>query len=101
MKIDIFIAVHLVERNTAPNGYELLNAYSVGRHNTFDLVSLASEIQNADIALNNQSGKLTLILDQARTFFYYYYLIIGPSEPLYLFILSDSFFTITSESNIA
>lgn len=57
-------AVNLVERNTAPNGYKLLNPNYVGKHNAFDLISLAAEIQNADIALNNQSGKLTLILDQ-------------------------------------
>ncbi|XP_031624080.1 uncharacterized protein C1orf50 homolog [Contarinia nasturtii] len=58
--------VNLVERNTTPLGYELLNPNYVGKHNAFDLISLASEIQNADIAVNNQSGKLTLILDQIR-----------------------------------
>lgn len=56
--------MNLVERNTAPNGYQLLNPNYVGKHNAFDLVSLANEIQNADLALNNHSGKLTLILDQ-------------------------------------
>lgn len=59
-----FFAVNLVERNPAPNGYQLLNPNYVGKHNAFDLVSLAHEIQNADLALNNQSGKLSLILDQ-------------------------------------
>lgn len=56
--------MNLVERNSMPNGYELVNAHRVGSHNALDLVSLAEEIQNADLALNNQSGKLTLILDQ-------------------------------------
>lgn len=60
------IAVHLVERNPAPNGYELLNPNYVGKHNAFDLVALAAEIQNADVAVNNHSGKLSLILDQVR-----------------------------------
>lgn len=100
--------MNLVERNTAPNGYELLNAYSVGRHSTFDLVSLASEIQNADIALNNQSGKLTLILDQARTLFnIMYYLVFGSRELIsssfitIILTFLDSFLAITGESNIA
>lgn len=62
--------VQLVERNATPNGYELVNAGRVGRHNSLDLIALASEIQNADLAMTNQSGKLTLILDQvnSRTF---------------------------------
>lgn len=60
------ISVHLVERNVMPNGYQLLNANSVGRHNSLDLVSLAKEIQHADVALHNSSGKLTLILDQVN-----------------------------------
>lgn len=77
--------MHLVERNTAPNGYQLLNAYSVGRHSVFDLVSLATEIQNADIAMNNQSGKLTLILDQARTHFTITYFVFGILEPMNFF----------------
>lgn len=58
--------MNLVERNKIPNGYELLNSYAVGKHDAYDLVSLAKEIQNADIALNNHSGKLTLILDQVN-----------------------------------
>lgn len=56
----------MVERNATPNGYALVNPNYVGKHNAFDLVSLASEIQNADIALNQHSGKLTLILDQVN-----------------------------------
>lgn len=53
-----------MERNPAPSGCTLVNAYRVGQHEVTDLVTLASEIQNADVALNNQSGKITLILDQ-------------------------------------
>lgn len=62
----ILFAVNLVERNPAPNGYQLLNPNYVGKHNAFDLITLATEIQNADVALNNHSGKLSLILDQVR-----------------------------------
>lgn len=59
-------AVNLVERNESPDNYQLLNAYRVGRHSSLDIVALAQEIQNADIAMHNQSGKLGLILDQIR-----------------------------------
>lgn len=62
--IHVFVTVNLVERNTEPFGYQQICPQYVGKHNAFDLVSLAAEIQNADVALNNQSGKLTLILDQ-------------------------------------
>lgn len=62
----IWFAVNLVERNTAPNGYQLLNPNYVGKHDAFDLITLATEIQNADVAVNNHSGKLSLILDQVR-----------------------------------
>lgn len=44
----------------------MLNPYHVGRHSSLDIVALAQEIQNADIAMHNQSGKLGLILDQIR-----------------------------------
>ncbi|KAG4068066.1 hypothetical protein HA402_011399 [Bradysia odoriphaga] len=59
--------VALVERNTQPNGYKLLNAYNVGRHNENDIISLASQIQTADVSIRNAAtGKLTLILDQIK-----------------------------------
>lgn len=64
--------MNLVERNPAPNGYQLLNPNYVGKHNAFDLVSLASEIQNADFAVNNHSGKLSIILDQVSLICLYY-----------------------------
>lgn len=35
----------LVERNKAPRGLELVNAFRVGRHSPTDLVELAKEIQ--------------------------------------------------------
>lgn len=59
--------MNLVERNPAPNGYKLLNPNYVGKHDAYDLVTLAKEIQNADVAVNNHSGKLSLILDQVST----------------------------------
>lgn len=58
--------VNLVERNESPGNYQLLNPYHVGRHSSLDIVALAQEIQNADIAMHHQSGKLGLILDQIR-----------------------------------
>lgn len=58
--------MHLVERNSRPNDFELINAYRVGKHSPMDLVELAREIQNADIAFHSQSGKLALIVDQIR-----------------------------------
>lgn len=61
------MTANLVERNPAPSGCPLVNTHRVGQHDVMDLISLASEIQNADVALNNQSGKITLILDQVRS----------------------------------
>lgn len=59
--------VALVERNTQPNGYKLLNAYKVGRHNADDIISLAHQIQTADVSIRNTAtGKLTMILDQIK-----------------------------------
>lgn len=55
-----------MERNAAPSGCALVNAYRVGQHDAMDLVTLATEIQNADLAMHNQSGKISLILDQVR-----------------------------------
>lgn len=44
----------------------MLNPFHVGRHSSFDIVELAKEIKNADLALHNQGGKLTFIVDQIR-----------------------------------
>ena len=38
-------SVNLVERDTCPNGYQLVDADHVGKKNQFDLVELAGEIQ--------------------------------------------------------
>lgn len=38
----------------------------MGRHSSLDIVALAQEIQNADIGMHNQSGKLGLIIEQIR-----------------------------------
>lgn len=62
---DFFIPVHLVDRNEVPNGQQLLNSRSVGRHEPGDIIALAAEIQNASVAVRNTTtGKLSLILDQ-------------------------------------
>lgn len=61
-----FFTVRLVERNDTPNGYQLLNSQSVGRHDALDLVSLAQEIQNVDVAACSQTGKISLISEQVR-----------------------------------
>lgn len=61
-----WFAANLVEPNATPNGYALVNPDYVRKHSAFDLISLATEIQNADVALNQHSGKLSLILDQVK-----------------------------------
>lgn len=91
--------VNLVERNATPNGYELVNPNYVGKHNAFDLVTLATEIQNADIALNQHSGKLTLILDQVKQRFCTSQSMMIQNIKYMIFIFIDSFFAITSPSN--
>jgi len=59
--------VALVERNKEPSGYKLLNAYNVGRHEADDIISLAHQIQTADVSIRNAAtGKLTMILDQIK-----------------------------------
>lgn len=67
MVIKSEILVALVERNAQPNGYKLLNAYNVGRHDAEDIISLAHQIQTADVSIRNSAtGKLTMILDQIK-----------------------------------
>lgn len=67
VKWNVFETVALVERNTQPNGYKLLNAYNVGRHDANDIISLAHQIQTADVSIRNgATGKLTMILDQIK-----------------------------------
>ena len=60
------IAAQLVERNLQPNGVELLDPRRVSKHNQMDIISLASQIQQADKQLKSGTcQKLCLILDQA------------------------------------
>lgn len=91
--------VNLVERNAAPNGYQLLNTRSVGRHDASDIIALAAEIQNADASLRNTStGKLSLILDQVMT---PEGLRLGtlPLKYLFVFFSTDSIPSIASAEN--
>ena len=46
--------VNFVERNPAPNGYELVDPYQSGKKTQFDLVELAANIQKADQARLNK-----------------------------------------------
>ena len=45
---DPYANVNLVERNPAPNGFELVDPHRSGKKNQFDLVELAARIQTAD-----------------------------------------------------
>jgi hypothetical protein len=45
---DPFANVKLVDRETCPNGYQLVDPKKSGKTNQFDLVELASQIQTAD-----------------------------------------------------
>lgn len=55
--------MNLVERN----GQQLVNSFRTGRHESGDIVALASQIKEADVAIRNTAcSKLTLILDQIR-----------------------------------
>ncbi|XP_055838529.1 uncharacterized protein C1orf50 homolog isoform X1 [Episyrphus balteatus] len=57
----------LVERNPMPNGVGLLDPSRVSMHDANDIISLATQIQQADQHLqSNACGKLTLILDQIK-----------------------------------
>ena len=63
----IFFAVNLVERETSPNGFQLVNPQESGKHNQFDLVELASVIQTADKFTRATAGsKLSVIAEQVR-----------------------------------
>ena len=45
---DPYANVKLVDRETCPNGYQLVDPKKSGKTNQFDLVELASQIQTAD-----------------------------------------------------
>lgn len=58
------LAVTLVERT---GGQQFVNSFRTGRHESEDIVALASQIKEADVAVRNTaSNKLTLILEQIR-----------------------------------
>ncbi|KAF4525347.1 hypothetical protein B566_EDAN007829 [Ephemera danica] len=57
----------LVECNSAPGGLQLVNPKAVSRRSPGDLVSLAQEIQKADVVVHaSATAKLELILAQVR-----------------------------------
>merc|ERR1712158_330613 len=59
--------VKLVERNTCPNGFQLVDPAKSGKKNQFDLVELAANIQTADQFTRATAGsKLTVIAEQVR-----------------------------------
>merc|ERR1712238_533339 len=60
--------VNLVERNTAPGGYQLVCPEESGKiRSQFDLVELAGEIQTADKFTRATAGsKLSVIAEQVR-----------------------------------
>merc|ERR1711863_175303 len=60
-------SVNLVERNTCPNGFQLVDPDKSGKTNQFDLVELASQIQTADKFTRATAGsKLQVIAEQVR-----------------------------------
>lgn len=56
-----------MERNPTPLGVNIVNLKKISKHQSGDIISLATQIQNADEAIkNNASTKLTLILEQIQ-----------------------------------
>ena len=61
--------VNLVERDTCPNGYQLVDPDKSGKKNQFDLVELAAQVQQADQFTRATAGsKLTVIAEQVGQF---------------------------------
>merc|ERR1711994_1065732 len=59
--------VNRVERNTCPNGFQLVDPDKSGKKNQYDLVELASRIQTADQFTRATAGsKLQVIAEQVR-----------------------------------
>eukprot|EP00095_Tigriopus_kingsejongensis_P007419 maker-scaffold955_size76929-snap-gene-0.15 protein:Tk07419 transcript:maker-scaffold955_size76929-snap-gene-0.15-mRNA-1 annotation:"c1orf50 homolog" len=59
--------VNLVERNTCPNGFQLVDPDKSGKKTQFHLVELATEIQKADQFTRATAGsKLSVIAEQVR-----------------------------------
>ncbi|XP_071547018.1 uncharacterized protein C1orf50 homolog [Panulirus ornatus] len=58
---------NLVEMNTSPGGFELVNPHRTNKVDSMDLVELAMEIQKADTFVHaNVSNKLQVITEQVR-----------------------------------
>ncbi|XP_042207642.1 uncharacterized protein C1orf50 homolog isoform X2 [Homarus americanus] len=58
---------NLVEMDTSPGGFELVNPYRTNKVDSMDLVELAKEIQKADTFVHaNVSNKLQVITEQVR-----------------------------------
>jgi Protein of unknown function (DUF2452) len=63
----LMILVKFVERNAAPNGVAIVDPKRSGKRGADDLVTLAREIQHADVAIKNSAcSKLTIIAEQVR-----------------------------------
>merc|ERR1712029_624334 len=59
--------VNLVERDTCPDGFQLVNPQESGKKTQFDLVELAGAIQTADKFTRATPGsKLSVIAEQVR-----------------------------------
>lgn len=67
MRILFYFLVNLVERDPTPGGFQLVNPAESGKMNQFDLVELASTIQQADKFTRATAGsKLSVIAEQVR-----------------------------------
>ncbi|XP_068233153.1 uncharacterized protein C1orf50 homolog [Palaemon carinicauda] len=59
--------VNLVEMDTSPGGFQLVNPYRTNKVDCMDLVEMAREIQKADQFVHaNVSNKLQVIAEQVR-----------------------------------
>merc|ERR1712123_365071 len=59
--------VNLVERDTCPNGYQLMNPDGSGKKTQYELVELAAHVQTADKFTRATAGsKLQIIADQLK-----------------------------------
>ena len=57
--------VNLVQRDTCPNGYQLVDADRSGKKTQFDLVELAEQVEKADQFTRATAGsKLQIIVEQ-------------------------------------
>jgi len=62
--------VHLVERDTCPNGFQLVDPDKSGKKNQYDLCELAAQVQQADQFTRATAGsKLQVIAEQVEICF--------------------------------